>query len=173
VVLFTGAATRTETPPLRACRSPVGQRAEVPVPGDRGERVVFGALDPATGAGWPGEAPRWNQHTFQDHLRNIRAVSRGWNVVLFLDRGGPRTARAGRTPAAEPGVELRFRPTACPERTPAEGLRRHPGGGGRRTSRPPDPDDGLGRMCDERFEMSGTERRRPAGVLSGDFWLPT
>jgi hypothetical protein len=28
-------------------------------------------------------------------------------------------------------------------------------------------------VCEELFEMTGTERLRLAGVLSGNFWLPT
>src|SRR5205823_11330930 len=39
----------------------------------------------------------------------------GWNIVLFLDRGSPHTAKASRALAADLGVELRFLPTACPE----------------------------------------------------------
>ena len=49
MVLFSDATILTETPPLRACWSPVGQQAEVPVTGNRSKKVVFGALNPGTG----------------------------------------------------------------------------------------------------------------------------
>jgi DDE superfamily endonuclease len=173
VVLFSDATILTETPPLRACRSPVGQQAEVPVTGNRAKKVVFGALNPGTGTLWLDEAPTWNQYTFQDHRRNVRVVWRGWNIVLFLDRGTPHTAGASRRLAAEWGVELRFLPTACPELNPVEGLWRHAKGRVLANEPTPDRDDGLGRVCEELFEMTGRERLRLAGVLSGNFWPPT
>jgi DDE superfamily endonuclease len=173
VVLFTDAAILTETPPLRACRSPVGEQAEVPITGNRDRVVLSGALNPATGALWLDQAAKWNQHTFREHVRNVRAVWRGWRIVLFLDRGSPHTARASRELAAELGVELRFLSAACPELNPVEGLWRH--AKGRVPANEPTPDlaDSLGRVCEELFEMSAPERRTPAGVLSGNFWLPT
>jgi hypothetical protein len=173
VVLFSDATILTETPPLRAGWSLVGDQAEVPITGNRSRTVLYGALNPATGALWLDEAPRWNQYTFRDHLRNIRSVWRGWNIVLFLDRGTPHTAGASRELAAELGVELRFLPTACPELNPVEGLWRHAKGRVLANEPTPDLGDSLGRVCEELFEMSGTDRLRLAGVLSGHFWLPT
>jgi transposase len=173
VVLLADATILTETPPLRACWSLVGKQAEVPVTGTRAKKVVFGALNPATGAVWLDEAEERNQYTFQDHLRNVRAVWRGWNVVPFLDRGSPHTAKASRALAAELGAELRFLPTACPELNPVEGLWRHAKGRVLANEPTPDLDASLGRVCGELFGMSGRERLRLAGVLSANFWLPT
>ena len=81
-MLFSDATIPTETPPLRACWSPAGQQAEVPVTGNRAKTVLYGALNPATGRLWLDEAPTWNQHTFQEHLRSVRSVWRGWRIVL-------------------------------------------------------------------------------------------
>ena len=173
MVLFTDATILTETPPLRAAWSLVGEPAEVPITGNRDKVVLYGALNPATGKLWLDEAATWNQHTFQGHLRMVRSVWRGWNVVLFLDRGSPHTATASRALAAALGIELRFLPTACPELNPVEGLWRH--AKGRVLANEPTPDlaESLGRVCDELFQMSNTERLQLAGVLSGNFWLPT
>jgi hypothetical protein len=172
-VRFTDATIRAETPPLRACWSPVGEQAGVPATGNRGKAVPYGALNPATGRLWRDEARTRNRHTFQDHRRNVRSVWRGWNIVLFLDRGTPHTAGASRELAADLGVELRFLPTACPGLNPVEGLWRHATGRVRANEPTPDLGDGLGRVCEELFGMSGTERLRLAGVPSGNFWLPT
>jgi transposase len=172
-VLFTDPTILTETPPLRACWSKVGGQAEVPVTGNRDKTVVFGALNPVTGTLWLDEAAKWNRHTFQEHLRNVRAVWRGWHIVLFLDCGSPQTAKESRALAAELGVELRSLPTACPERNPVEGLWRHAEGRVLANEPTPDLDDSLGRVCEDLFEMSGTERLQLAGVLSGNFWLTT
>lgn len=87
-----------------------------------------------------GEAPAWNRHTFQEHLRSVRSVWRGWDIVLLLDRGSPHTAGASRERAADLGVELRFPPAACPELNPVGGLvaaRQGPGAG-----QPADPRHG-------------------------------
>jgi hypothetical protein len=173
VVLFSDASILTETPPLRACWSPVGQQAEVPITGDRGRVVLYGALNPATGAVWFDEAGVWNQWTFQDHLRNLRSRWRGWHIVLFLDRGSPHTAGATRRLAADLGVELRFLPTACPELNPVEGVWRHLKGRVLANEPTPDLRDSLDRVYDEVFEMTPAERLQVAGVLSGEFWLPT
>ena len=170
---FADATLLTGTPRRRACWSKVGRPAEVPVTGNRAETVVFGPLNRATRAVWLDEAAKWNPHTFEEHLRNVRAVWRGWHMVLFPDRGSPHTAEASRALAADLGVGLRFLPTACPERTPVGGLWRHATGRVPANEPTPDLDDGLGRVCEERFEMSGRERLRLAGVLSGNFWLPT
>lgn len=172
-MLFTDATILTETPPLRSCWSSVGEQAAVPITGNRDKRVLFGALNPATGAVWLDAADRWNQGAFQDHLRNVRACWRGWHIVLFLDRGSPHTAKASRALAAELGIELRFLPTACPELNPVEGLWRHVKGRVLANEPTPDLGKGLDRVCDELREMSATQRLQLAGVLSGNFWLPT
>lgn len=172
-MLFTDATILTETPPLRASWSKVGHQAEVPITGNRDKRVVFGALNPATGAVLLDAAAQWNQDAFQAHLRNVRSRWRGWRLVLFLDRGSPHTAKKSRALAAELGVELRFLPTACPELNPVEGLWRHVKG--RVMANEPTPDLGksLDRVIDELYQMKPERIRQLAGVKSGNFWLPT
>jgi hypothetical protein len=172
-VLFSDATILTETPPLRACWSKVGQQAKVPITGNRDKRVVFGALAPKTGAVWFDESAKWNQDAFQEHLRSIRARWRGWKVVLFVDRGSPHTAKRSRALAAELGIEMRFLPTACPELNPVEGLWRHVKGRVMANEPTPDLSESLGRVYDELFQMTNTQRLQLAGVRSGNFWLPT
>lgn len=173
MVLFTDATILTETPPLRAGWALVGQQAEVPITGNRDKVVLYGALNPASGRVWFDRAQRWTGQTFREHLRSVRACWRGWNIVLFLDRGSPHTARASRALAAELGVELRFLPTACPELNPVEGLWRHVKGRVLANEPTPDLNQSLDRVYDELFLMTPAERLRLAGVLSDDFWLPT
>jgi DDE superfamily endonuclease len=108
VVLFSDATSLTKRPSLRASRAPVGGQAEVPITGERDRAGPYGALSPATGALLLGGADVWDQRSFQDHLRNVRSRWRGWNIVLFLDRGSPHTARASRALARRLGVEMRF-----------------------------------------------------------------
>jgi hypothetical protein len=173
VVLFSDATIVTETPPLRACWAPVGRQAEVPITGNRAKRVLYGALSVRTGSACLDEAGRWDQRTFQGHLRHVRSVWRGWHIVLFVDRGSPHTARASRALARGLGIELRFLPTACPELNPLEGLWRYIKGEILANEPTPDLGESLRRACEEISGMCPTERLQVAGVVSGNFWLPT
>jgi hypothetical protein len=110
-VLCSDATIATETPPLRAGWLPVKRQAPVPIIGSRSRRVLDGPLSVRPETVWLDEASRWNQDTFQDHLRRVRARWRGWAVVLFVDRGSPHPAKASRALAQAFGIELRFLPT--------------------------------------------------------------
>jgi DDE superfamily endonuclease len=122
VVLFTDATIITETPPLRAQWALKGTPGEVPITGSRNKRVLYGTLNIKTGAVCLDQALQWNQESFQEHLRHLKAPWRGWHIVLFLDRGSPHTAKRSRRSAKELGIELRWLPTACPELNPVEGI---------------------------------------------------
>jgi len=172
-VLFSDATIVTETPPLRACWSRAGEQAEVPITGNRSKRVLYGALSVRTGSACLDEAGRWNQRTFRGHLWHGRSVWRGWRIVLFVDRGSPHTAKASRALAKELGIELRFLPTACPELNPLEGLWRYVKGEILANEPTPDLDAALARACEEVLDMDPAERLQAAGVMSGNFWLPT
>jgi hypothetical protein len=151
----------------------VGEQADVPITGNRSKRVVFGAMNVGTGTVCLDEAAGWNQASFQDHLRHLRSVWRGWNLVLFLDRGSPHTAKASRALARELGIEVRLLPTACPELNPLEGLWREVKGRVLSNEPTPDLDASLRRALDHLEGMTGRQRLKTAGVLSGSFWLPT
>jgi DDE superfamily endonuclease len=95
VVLFTDATIITETPPLRARWARKGKPVAVPIIGNRNKRALYGALNIKTGAICLDQAQKWNQDSFQEHLRHLKAQWRGWHIVLFLDRGSPHTAPRG------------------------------------------------------------------------------
>jgi DDE superfamily endonuclease len=173
VILFSDATILTETPPLRACWARVGEQAEVPITGNRAKRVVYGTINVATGDLLPEAAAKWNQDSFQAHLRRLRSRRRGWNIVLFLDRGSPHRAKRSRAPAGAPGVELRWLPTACPERNPLEGLWREIKGYILANEPTPDLDVSLARAFAHLEAMRPRQRLQAAGVLSGSFGLPT
>ena len=151
----------------------MGRQAEVPITGNRARRVLYGALNIGTGTLLLDRAARWNQHSFQDHLRHLRSLWRGGNLVLFVDRGSPHTARASRALAAELGIEVRLLPTACPELNPLEGLWREIKGHILANEPTPDLDEALRRACEYLEAMTARQRLNTAGVLSGSFWLPT
>jgi transposase len=172
-ILFTDATILTETPPLRACWARVGHQAEVPITGYRSKRVVYGALNVGTGTLLLDRAAKWNQSSFQTHLRHLRSVWRGWNLVLLVDRGSPHTAGKSRALAKALGVEMRLLPTACPELNPLERLWRVLKGRVLCNEPTPDLDESLRRAIEYLEDMTHRQRLKQAGVLSGRFWLPT
>ena len=172
-VLFSDATILTETPPLRACWAKLGEQAEVPITGSRARRVVFAALNVRTGKVLLDRGANWDQHGFQAHLRGLRSTWRGWNLVLFVDRGSPHTARKSRELAAELGIELRWLPTACPELNPVEGLWRLLKGRVLSNEPTPDLDASLERAFEHLKSLRPRERLQAAGALSGEFWLHT
>ncbi len=173
MVVFTDATIITETPPLRARWALKGREAAVPIMGNRNKRVLYGALNIKTGAICLDQAKQWNQDSFQEHLRHLRAQWRGWHIVLFLDWGSPHTAKMSRKLAQELGIELRWLPVACPELNPVEGLWRHLKGKALANRPTLWMEELMERACGYIQSLAPVERLRKAGVLSGNFWLAT
>jgi hypothetical protein len=173
VVLFTDATIITETPPLRARWAHQGKPVAVPIMGNRNKQVLYGGLNIKAGAICLDQAQEWNQDSFQEHLRHLRAQWRGWSIVLFLDQGSPPTAKRSRKLAQELGIELRWLPVACPELNPVEGLWRHLKGTGLANRPTLWMGELMERACGYIQYLSPVERLRKAGVLSGNFWLAT
>ena len=113
----------------------------------------------------------WVQETHQTFLSMIRGHWRGWNVVLFEDRGSPHTAGDSRVLARELGLELRFLPRATPELNAMDTLWRHTKGETLASRATETVDKSVDSVCRFILEMSPQERLRKAGVLSGNFWL--
>ena len=173
MILFSDATILTQTPPLRAGWAKVGHQAEVPITGNRDRHVLYGAIAVGRGTLCLDRAERWNQDSFQDHLRHIRSTWRGWRIVLFLDRCSPHTAKRSRALAKESCIELRFLPTACPELNPMEGLWREIKGHILANEPTPKLKVSMERAIYHLMAMTGQQRRQTAGILSEYFWLPT
>ena len=172
-MVFTDATIITETPPLRARWALKGREVAVSIMGNRNKRVLYGALNIKTGAICLDQAKQWNQDSFQEHLRHLRAQWRGWHIVLFLDWGSPPTAKMSRKLAQELGIELRWLPVACPELNPVEGLWRHLKGKALANRPTLWMEELMERACGYIQSLAPVERLRKAGVLSGNFWLAT
>lgn len=171
--MFSDATILTETPPLRACWSLVGEPAEVAISGNRRKAVLYGTINVATGARCVEAADRWNGQTWRDHLQAIRRTWRGWHIVLFLDRGSPHTANASRQLAADLDIELRWLPTACPELNPVEDVWRWLKGVVLCNHQPDDFKDVIANAVGALVELTPVEVLTKAGVMSQNFWLPT
>jgi DDE superfamily endonuclease len=171
VILCTDATIITKTPPLRARWACKGKPVEVPIIGKRNKRVLYGGLNIKTGAICLDQAQNWNQESFQEHLRHLKAQWRGWNIVLFLDRGSPHTAKRSRKLAQELGIALRWLPVACPELNPMAGLWRQLKGKALANRPTLWMEELMERAYGYIQSLSPVERLRKAGVLSGNFWL--
>lgn len=171
MILFTDATIVRRIPPLAYSWSRVASQQQVPVEGTRAVRVVYGTTCIQTGTTVLQHCERWNQESFQDHLRKIARTWRGWNVVLFLDRGSPHRAKNTRKLAAELGIELRFLPTACCHLNPIESLWRVLK---RRIWCNSDMKDlikDVTRGISHIQSLTGSAIQKICGVLSPDFWL--
>lgn len=161
----------TETPPLYSCYGRRGEQVEVPITGNRAKRILHGAINIGSGDVLLLITHEWVQETHQAFLGMIRGHWRGWNVVLFEDRGSPHTAGDSRALARELGIEVRLLPKAAPELNAMDQLWRHVKGQVL-ASRPTRTIDGSADdACQFLLNMSRRERLRKAGVLSGNFWL--
>ena len=173
MVLCSDATIITETPPLRASWSPVGDPARIAISGNRHKAALFGALNIGTGQRCLDLATRWNGETFRTHRRHIRRVWSGWHIVLFLDRGSPHTAAASRALADELNIELRWLPTACPELNPVESLWRWLKGRILCNHQPENFEDTTSTAIDAMESLTPRKALTMAGALSKDFWLRT
>jgi hypothetical protein len=172
VNLSSDATILIKTPPLRACWAKVGEQAEVPITGGRAKRVVSGARDVGTG----GSAAGLGGAVGPGHLPGAPTppalALAGVGHRDVHGPGSPQRAKRSRAPAAELGIELRWLPTACPERNPLEGLWRAAEGPILADELAPDLDVSLGGAPGHLEGRTPRQRLETAGVLSGAFGIP-
>lgn len=161
----------TETPPLSACYDRSGEQVCVPITGHHARRILHGVLNVQNGEVLLLITEEWVQETHQAFLGMIRSHWRGWNIVLFEDRGSPHTASESLRLARALHIELRFLPKATPELNAMDHLWRHVKGRGLANRATHSIDESADSACRYILDMSRRERLRKAGVLSGSFWL--
>jgi transposase len=160
-----------ETPPLYSCYSRIGEQACVPITGNRSKRILHGAINIRSGDVLMLITEVWIDQTHQFFLEMLRSHWRGWQIVLFEDRGSPHTAEESRELAADLGIQIRLLPRATPELNAMDHLWRHV----KRWALSDRPTQSIDQSADEAcryiLEMSPHERLQKAGVFSEDFWL--
>jgi transposase len=161
----------TEMPPITYCYTRIGTQKRIPITGDHARRIVHGALNIQTGAICLLITNLWNQVTHQDFLQVIRAQWRGWNLILFEDRGSPHTAEDSQTYARALNIQLRFLPRATPELNAMDHLWRDAKKYGLASCPTETIDQSAQALCQYIINMSPQERLQNAGILSGNFWL--
>jgi len=143
----------------------------VPITGNRGKRILHGALNVGSGDVELMVSHEWTQQTHQMFLSQVRSHWRGWNIVLFEDRAGQHTAEDSVDWAERLNVEVRLLPRATPELNAMDHLWRHT----KRNALSNRPTQSMEKSardaCWYILNLRPHERLRHAGVLSGDFWL--
>jgi transposase len=171
VILMLDETIVVETPPLYACYGRSGKQVCVPITGDRARRILHGVLNVQNGEVLLLITQEWLQETHPAFLVMTRSHWRGWNIVVFEDRGSPHTAGESLRLARELHIELRFLPKATPELNAMDHLWRHVKGRGLANRATQSIDESADSACRYILDMSHRERLRKAGVLSGNFWL--
>jgi transposase len=171
VILMLDETIITETPPLYACYGHIGEQVCVPITGNHARRILHGVLNVQNGEVLLLITEEWVQETHQAFLIMIRSHWRGWNIVLFEDRGSPHTAGESLRLAGELHIKLRFLPKATPELNAMDHLWRHVKGRGLANRATQSIDESADSACRYILDMSRRERLRKAGVLSGNLWL--
>lgn len=161
----------TETPPLYSAYGWRGEQIRVPITGNRQKRILHGAINIRTGEVVLLITEEWNQDTHMIFLQMIRWHWRGWNIVVFEDRGAPHTADASRELARDLRIEVRLLPRATPELNAMDHLWRFVKGKALPNRTTQTIDTSADQACHYILEMPRDERRRKAGILSGRFWL--
>ena len=161
----------TQTPPLYSCYGRKGQPVQVPITGQRAKRILHGALNIKSGEVALLISQEWTQDTHQIFLRLIRAHWRGWQIVLFEDRGSPHTAEGSLRLAADLNMEIRLLPRATPELNAMDHLWRWVKGRGLANQPTASIDESADRACQYIGQLRPQERLQKAGVYADNFWL--
>jgi transposase len=171
VILMLDETIICETPPLSSCYCRIGEQCSVPVTGNRQKRILHGVINIRSGEVLLLITKVWDEVTHQYFLELIRAHWRGWQIILFEDRGTPHTAEESRALAAGLGMQVRLLPRATPELNAMDHLWRAVKG--RALSNRPtlSIDKSADAACRYILDMSQRERLHKAGVFSRDFWL--
>jgi hypothetical protein len=163
----------TETPPLYSCYGHIGEQVRVPITGNRSKRILHGAINVESGDVALLITEEWTKETHQTFLAMIRSHWRGWNIVLFEDRASQHKSPESLGYAEQLAIEVRLLPKATPELNAMDHLWRHTKRetvGSRATL---SIEASALAACQYIIDLGPRDRRKQAGILSGDFWLTT
>jgi transposase len=132
---------------------------------------LHGVINIATGDVVLLITEEWDQDTHMFFLEMIRSHWRGWNIVLFEDRGTPHKAASSLELAAELKIEARLLPRATPELNAMDHLWRYVKGRGLANRPTQTIDESAADACQYIYSLTRNERLRKAGVFSERFWL--
>lgn len=158
-------------PPLRAAWAKIGEQSHVVLSGRNAKRVLFGALNLATGERVFLRREHHKAADFCQFLHSLRAKYPSGHIALVLDEDPSHTARQSCLLASELDIEFLSLPHRSPELNPVESLWRE---GKQKVCADRQYRDILGVvLAFLRFlsSLSNEQPLRTAGVLSESFWL--
>ena len=175
VLLAEDETTLRLLPPLRAAWAPRGQQAAVSISGENAQRVLFGALNIATGHRVLLRRPRPCAADFQAFLRCLREehYRAGQPIWLLLDKATCHTAAASLALAARLNITLLWLPRQCSELNAMDHLWRHLKRDLAANRQRPDIDALAAQAEAWVLNLSTQQTLRKAGLLSKDCWLKT
>jgi hypothetical protein len=158
-------------PPLRGTWSQRGQPAPVLLSGQNAKRVVFGAMNLATGHRLFEARLRQHAEDFQVFLHLIRRYYRGWYVTLLLDGDRSHTAQASQNLANRLGIRLLWLPVRAPELNPMDTLWGQAKNVVSANKQYATIDEQVDLFISYLYGLSNREALQTSGVLSKNFWL--
>src|SRR5205085_11782721 len=158
-------------PPLRAGWARRGEPAEVSLSGGNARRVVFGAMDLASGERLFLIREHQRSGDFQALLQGAHERWCDRPIALLLDEDPSHTAKGSLALAGELGVTLLWLPKRSPELNPMDTLWGH----AKKLLSANKQYDSIEGQADRFVEyldsLSPQQALHFAGVLSGEFWL--
>jgi transposase len=158
-------------PPLRSGWARRGKPAPVPISGGNAKRVLFGALNIATGHRLFLVRKRQRGEDFRAFLEVVHAHYRGWAPVLLLDEDSSHTAGPSEELAAVLGIELLWLPKRSPHLNPMDHLWRHGKEVVSANWQYETIDSHVDHFLAYLAGLPPQEALRKAGLLSPTFWL--
>ena len=173
VLLAEDETTLRLLPPLCAAWAPRGQQATVPISGRNDHRVLFGALNVATGHRVLLRRSRAGATDFQAFLHHLRAkhYRAGQPIWLLLDKAPGHTAASSLALAARLDITLLWLPRQCSELNAMDHLWRHLKRDLAANRQRPDIDALAAQAEAWVLNLSAHETLRKSGLLSKDCWL--
>ena len=175
VLLAEDETTLRLLPPLRAAWAPRGQQATVPISGENAQRVLFGALNVASGHPVLLCRPRPCAADFQVFLRRLRTkhYRAGQPIWLLLDRATCHTAAGSLALAARLDITLLWLPRQCSELNAMDHLWRQLKKDLAANRQRADIDSLATQAEAWLLALSAQATLRKAGLLSKNCWLKT
>ena len=183
VVLATDWTLLRLFPPLRNRWARAGAQAEVPITGANAKRVLFGAINLRTAHRVVVTAQHAGGTAVRAFLVELRRrYGRSGTIWLLADRASGHTAGATRALAARLGIEFLWLPKQAPELNAMDQLWRELKRLVAANRQAPNIDVLAAQASEWVLDLSPSEARRKAGMLSEhywlknlsqDFWLPT
>jgi len=171
VLLFEDETVLRLFPVLRRAWSLRGQQARVDITGRNAKRVLFGAINPATGHRIIQRSPNMRQEHFQSFLRLLRRSYPGRQIWLLLDQAPGHLAAKSQTLAEQLDIVLIWLPKQCSELNAMDQLWRDLKSNISANHQHSNIDEHADLAESWVMFLTPTEALRKASVLSGDFWL--